>query len=551
MSSELTSSAEAKFFALMELMSSASREASSLKDIWLRLLAERQSWAEEREEIMEEITEVREELERKKLELVRAGTGHDDRKKQIEKLKLDLSLSVAGVLAEKKKVAERDHLLGVARRELLESRESISRTHIELERVRSEYDALIITLRTVEGDRDASRDEADTLRREVSKVTRERTEISSRIADITAKYEAAHREVLSATDKIKMYEAERDEHLHEVDRLREEIRKAKMRVEESVKENLEVTERADRLARELSKLKETTRLVEVERDDLTHTVEHLRRDNKTTLATLSETEDRYSELNLKHEHIKREVLATKDKLREVEIERNDTLEHIDRSREQYRLIVIERDELKDSINISERKAHDANRRILTLEDSIRRTESLLVEARTEITNLGERLKRVIIERDDVRSAHDILITEVTDLKAKIVMFQADVRTITESRDQLRGQLERSRADLEEVTETYTSYEDGSAQLEFEIESLRTLLRESREQKERAIAARNIADRERDEANSKYEEKCRELERFEESVHMHAHSSSSGAQRSASTRVVSSRSTGTTIHNGSN
>jgi hypothetical protein len=81
-------------------------------------------------------------------------------------------------------------------------------------------------------------------------------------------------------------------------------------------------------------------------------------------------------------------------------------------------------------------------------------------------------------------------------------------------------------------------------------SLRTLLNEAREQKERAIIARHAADRERDEYIAKYEEKCREMERFEESASSvyHAHSSSGGGRggaKSSISRVVSS---GTTIHN---
>jgi hypothetical protein len=42
------------------------------------------------------------------------------------------------------------------------------------------------------------------------------------------------------------------------------------------------------------------------------------------------------------------------------------------------------------------------------------------------------------------------------------------------------------------------FKDESGDLEFEIDSLRIMLREAREQKERAISARTAADRERDE-----------------------------------------------------
>jgi hypothetical protein len=52
-----------------------------------------------------------------------------------------------------------------------------------------------------------------------------------------------------------------------------------------------------------------------------------------------------------------------------------------------------------------------------------------------------------------------------------------------------------------------------------------MLREAREQTEKAISARNSADRERDDAMTRYEEKCREMERYAESMSNHLHSMS--------------------------
>ncbi|KAK6066037.1 hypothetical protein SCUP234_09249 [Seiridium cupressi] len=78
-----------------------------------------------------------------------------------------------------------------------------------------------------------------------------------------------------------------------------------------------------------------------------------------------------------------------------------------------------------------------------------------------------------------------------------------------------------------------------SEFEYEISTLRTMLREAREQKETAIIARNAADHERDTAVARYEEKCRELERYEEqtSQHLHAHGKSEGGSRRVSRRVL--------------
>jgi len=102
-----------------------------------------------------------------------------------------------------------------------------------------------------------------------------------------------------------------------------------------------------------------------------------------------------------------------------------------------------------------------------------------------------------------------------------------------------------------VETTETSYDDHTGELEFEIESLRTLLREAREQKETAIKARMSADSERDSAIAKYEAKVRELENYEESrsSYLAHHNSSHGHTngKTTTTRTFSSRS-GMSSHN---
>lgn len=65
MSSDLSAQAESKFTALMELMTSASREASSFKEYWMTLMADREAFDREREELMIQIEEYSEKLEAK------------------------------------------------------------------------------------------------------------------------------------------------------------------------------------------------------------------------------------------------------------------------------------------------------------------------------------------------------------------------------------------------------------------------------------------------------------------------------------------------------
>lgn len=542
---ELTSQAEGKFFALMDLMSTASREASSLKESWARIISERDALAREREDLMIRVEEVTETLERTQSEHQHHGHEINERKRHVDKLLLDLSVALTAVSDHKKKVADRDRELEQTRAELHELRTNIARSGSEHDRTKTELESLIVRLKAAEEDRDHARHDSDRHHGELRTLLREHTEMKSKYTETSSKLDHSRKEVLTLNDRIKMWEMERDEHLHEKDRLQEELKRAKTRADEAARDLIELTERHDRVQRDHTKIKENVRIVETERDDYALTIENLRREIKAKSAGWEEADARYAEVNLKYEHIKREVVSVKEKLRDVETERSELRDSIERSREEHRLIVIERDQLHGDLQEEKRKVAEGHRRVSVLEDSLRRAELTVTEVRSEIHNLTERIKVLTREGEDGRTKHGYLTREIGELKDKLVIFQAEIRTLTEARDRAYRDLNDWKHKYEEVTETITEYHNDSGELEFEIESLRSLLREAREQKERAISARHQADRERDEYASKYEEKCREMERFEENASSHYHSHGRGDGKSSFTRTVSTA--GTTVH----
>ena len=552
MSAELTAQAEAKFLALMDLMANASREASSLRESWSRIVSEREAFNAEREELLEQITEVSEELEQTSTQRHQHGDELGQKKKQVETLLSELSIAVASVTTEKKRLAERDLELQRTHDELHLVQESSSRTKIDYERVRSELETLALTLATAQADRDGAKEEAARHKKEIHKIVREKLEISGRLTEVTTSYEASRKEMLTLADRLKVYDLEREESLQEIERLKEDVRKAKTRAEESIKELAEVTEKYERTHREVHKLREHVRLIEAERDELTHTIEHKNREIKTITLSRDEAQERYVELTTKFENVKRELLTVKENLRDTELARNEQLEIAERTREHHRLIVIERDEIKDELVDLRRKADDSHRQNALLTGTLRKTEQTLADIRSESLARIERNKRIERERDDWRGKHAVLVTELAQVRETFAVVQTELRTVTDAHAHVRGELERRNEEYEEITETITSTNNESAELEFEIESLRTMLREAREQKERAIAARTAADSERDEFMAKYEEKCREMERFEEQAasYYHAHSSSrsAGESKTTTTRMVS-RSGGTSSSNG--
>jgi chromosome segregation ATPase len=510
-------------------------------------MSERDSLMREKEGLLVTVEEVTEEIQRKETEHSHQGHEHAERKRQIEKLILELTASMTTITEHKKKLADQDRDLENTRTELRELHSSVSSTHGDHERTRTELEATYARLKACEGERDAARHDSDKHHNEFRNLLREHTDLKSKHTETSSKFESNRKEVLNLTDRIKMFELERDEHLHERDRLQEDLKRTKLRSEETVRDFTDLSERHDRIQREHHKVKETVRIVESERDEHALTIENLRREVKAKAVGWEEADVRCNEISLKYEHIKREVVSVKEKLHSVELERTELRDTIDRAREDHRVVVIERDQLKEDLHDERRKVEDGHRRVNILEESLRRSEGSITDIKSEIYTLTERNKTLYREGEESRGKHGHLSTEIAELKEKLSIFQAEIRNLTHARDHAYADLAAWKHKYEEVTETISTYDDSSAEFEFEIESLRTLLREAREQKERAITARATADRERDEYVAKYEEKCRELERFEESASSvyHSHSGSRGGAKSSTTRTVSS---GTTIHN---
>ncbi|KAF2168498.1 hypothetical protein M409DRAFT_65449 [Zasmidium cellare ATCC 36951] len=537
MSLELQTQAESKFFVLIELMSNASREASSLKEYWSRLMADRESFDKEREELMLQIDEVNETLEQKESQQHNHGRELHERKKEIEKLLIELSAAINGVSEQKKKVADKDQEIERIRTELSDFRLSTSRSQIDFDNAKAELESIVLRLKTAEGERDHAREDIDKARSELRIITREHTDVKARYTDITSKLDVSRQEVQTLTDRIKAWESERTELLVEKDRLQEQHRKISLRVEDTSRELTEVTEKYERLQRDHKQAKDTIRFIESERDDHATTIDRLRLEIRTKVTANEEVEARLADIVLKFEQSKRESIDKDGRLHGLESEIHELRQRLERSQENHRTVIVERDQLRDDVESERRRVSDTHRQLTTLQETLTRTESLLSDVRTEVYSTTERIKHIEHERDDLKDKNHHLHGELSGLKEKLALLQAEIRTTTEARDQARHELEQFKQRYDEVTETITEYNNDSGELEFEIESLRTMLREAREQKERAITARAAADRERDEFVAKYEDKCREMEKWEESRSSWFHSHGRGEGRTVSSRTV--------------
>ncbi|KAG9602834.1 hypothetical protein KCU77_g3357, partial [Aureobasidium melanogenum] len=539
LSNETIGHAEAKFFAFLEMVANASKEAISLKELWSQMAAERRNFAAEREELREQIEEVTYELETRQQDNHKHDGELVEHKEKVRAISIELTTAINRLAAEKNKLSERDQHIDRLRNELIGQQELQATFRSQIDRLKAEYQSHETLFKAMQDDRDGAREDADRYQRSLQRVTQERTEISARLEEVQTNLDTIRKEALISAERIRKYELDQDEKIHEINRLKEELRKSRSREEESGSELLIISEKFSQSNRDISKLKDTLRTVEAERDELTHIVDVKNREIKSTIARHDEVQTLLLEKTTQLDGLRRELSLFEDRLRSAELERDEKHEALEHSREQHKLVIIARDELQNELITAQGKVDAYKRQINLLTETAQKTEQVIIDSRAEITNLNGTVKGLERERLDWQKKNTTLNDQLVELKGRIVVLQAEIHDATGEREALREELRRSREELEEVTETIT--QDESAEFEFELENMRAMLREAREQKEQAIAARASADRERDEVYSKYEAKCRELERFEEEAasQMRAIAQSSGSKSSTTTTTKKS------------
>ena len=503
------------------------------------MAAERRNFAAEREELREQIEEVTYELETKQQDNHRHDGELVEHKEKVRAISIELTTAINRLAAEKNKLSERDQHIDRLRNELIGQQELQSTFRTQIDRLKAEYQSHETLFKAMQDDRDGAREDADRYQRNLQRVTQERTEISNRLEEIQTNLDTLRKEALISAERLRKYELDQDEKIHEINRLKEELRKSRSREEESGSELLIISEKFSQSNRDISKLKDTLRTVEGERDELTHIVDVKNREIKSTIARHDEVQTLLLEKTTQLDALRRELSLFEDRLRSAELERDEKHEALEHSREQHKLVIITRDELQNELITAQGKVDAHKRQINLLTETAQKTEQLIIDTRAEITNLNGTVKGLERERLDWQKKNTTLTDQLVELKGRIVILQTQIHEGGAEREGLREELRRSREELEEVTETVT--QDGSAEFEYELENMRAMLREAREQKEQAIAARASADRERDEVYSKYESKCRELERFEEesASQMRAIAASSGSKSSTTTTTKKS------------
>ncbi|KAK8080515.1 hypothetical protein PG997_008333 [Apiospora hydei] len=542
-SKELTLQGESEFFALMELMSNISRRSNSLKDVWMKLISERESCLSEMDRMQEQFEEYTEIIESKEKEQTQHQHDHEEKKKEVSRLRLELSTVLASVNEYKKKLTDRDTDLDNTRRELHEYKEMSTRFRTEHEEMKRSLEATQLKLVSSEEERSHARKDAEKHHGDLRSLNQKHAELHTGFTQLTSKHESTHKELVSLKQAKASLTKEKHEWLHMKSELDESLRKANHRGNEFSTKIEELTKSHEKKVQEVHKLKQTVSKIEYEKDELHQSLEDLKRKADERHSKWEDAEDRCGKWKVKWEHSERESASIREEVRHFEAEKTELREALSKKVEELRLVITEKDRVNGDFHAERKKSEEHHRKITLLQETIRRHEASIKERTESIRSLHERVERLEIERDGARSKCGDLTIEIEQLRASIASLKVEITAAHEEHDVACEKLRESEARYEEACVTMSEYTEGHGNFEYEVTTLRTMLREAREQKEKAIEARNSADHERDASIARYEEKCRELERFEEqmSEQMRAQASSSSSGGSRTVRRFFSRS----------
>ncbi|KAK1997002.1 hypothetical protein LX36DRAFT_579348 [Colletotrichum falcatum] len=562
-SKELTSQAEGEFFALTELMASMSRRSLSLREVWSKIIAERDAAFAEMSRLSERYEELTEIVEQKEKEHHHHNNEQEERKQELVKVRFELTAAINSASGFKLKLAERDAECKALRHEIAESKDSLTHIRKGYEELKKTSEEMRLTLVAAEAARADLEGKCGKLRGEREALDLKYTDLQSRHEEVNGHFESANKELVQYKQSNTTLKKEKHELLHKEGELEDSLRKIEHRHDEIRRKYKELEELYEKRKHELKELHETVTRARNEKDEAVTAVRHekeeleqyiekLKREIEEEHGRCEDAEDRCGKWKLKWEHSQREIVSVREEISRIEMAQTEMRETISKKSEELRVLVTEKKRLQEEGERARGRADDNHRQLLLVQETLSHTEALLKKAQEETHAKTERIERLELDHGLARGQVEKLEAEVHAHQTAVASLKMEVDGLNTQCGALRDKCHEWEQKCEDVYESITEIEEGSSSFEFEISAMRTMLREAREQKEAAIAARNSADRERDQAMANYEEKCRELERLEErmSAQMHEMSQRSGSKTVTTTRSYRGGSHRLASHSGS-
>ncbi|OHE98277.1 hypothetical protein CORC01_06474 [Colletotrichum orchidophilum] len=573
-SKELTLQAESEFSALMELMASMSRRSTSLREVWSKIITERESVYSEMHRMTERYEELTEVMERKEREHSHHNHEQEGRKQELVKVRLELTAAINNASKFKMELAARENECKTLRHEIAESKDTytyIKKEHEELKKSSEQTRLILVATQAARADLE---DQCGKLRGEREALDVRLTELTSKHEEITTKFESNSKELVDIRKSHLILKEEKHEWLHRRGELEDHIRKCDHKNDELKRKYKEIEELYEKKKYELKEQQEIvikvknekeeaitkiksekeeaiTRIknekeeiiikIRNEKEELEQHIIRLKRELEEEHCRWEEAEDLCGKWKLKWEHYDREIISLREEISRIEVTRTELRETITKKTEEYRALVIEKKRIQEEGERAVGRANENHRQLLVVQETLSHTESLLKKSQEEIHSKTERIERFECDLGDARKQLETLQIEIESHQSVAAVLKLEVETLNGKCGALKAKCHEWEVKYDDAYESITEIEEGSSSFEYEISAMRTMLREAREQKETAITARNTADRERDEAIARFEEKCRAMERLEErmSAQMHEMSSRSGTKTVTSTTRKSS------------
>lgn len=530
-SREIKLQAESEFSGLIELMASVSRRSSSLREIWLRYESEIDACYAEMDRMQCSIEEYTEIVERTERESHTHTHEHEERKAEITKLKLEITAALTSTAEYKKKLSDRDCELADIKIELAEARDVYKYLKEEHESTKSTLEETTSLLIAAEKRCKHAEDDARRHECELHDLKESYSELEEKHSETVSKYESTKTEYHSIKKSFDVLKKKEEEWQHERAELHEDVRKCNHRHEETKRKLKEMQEHYERFEkehsetvekkeREIRELHETSSKLRIEKKELEERIKVITRDYDDEHCKWEDAEDRCGKWKLKWEHSEREIVSIREELRVIEIKQTELRETVTKKTEEIT-------KLKRSCEHFERDYHSKCKELsqchsdlLVAKETIRRHESTIKEKSEEIHTLSERVERLHSECDSHRGRCENYAAEATSLEALIVSLRLEISTASSEHESTLKKLHECETRYHEVCETYEEYQEGNSGHEYQISKLHSMLREVREEKERAITARIAADHDRDDAvvrleakNREFQELFAEMERF--------------------------------------
>ncbi|KAK1961543.1 hypothetical protein LY78DRAFT_588488 [Colletotrichum sublineola] len=547
-SKELTSQAEGEFFALTELMASMSRRSLSLREVWSKIIAEREAAYAEMDRMCERYEELTEVIEQKEKEHHHHNNDQEERKQELVKVRFELTAAINSASDFKLKLSERDAECKALRHEIAEYKDSLTYIRKEHEELKKTSEQTRLTLVATEAARADLDDKCGKLRGEREALDLKYTDLQSRHEEVSSHFELTNKELVQYKQSNMTLKKEKHELLHKEGELEDCLRKVEHRHDEVKRKYEELEELYEKRKHEVKELHETVTRVRTEKDEAVTVIRHqkeeleqyiekLKREVKEEHGRCEDAEDRCGKWKLKWEHSEREISSVREEISRIEIIQTEMRETISKKSEELRVLLIEKKRLQEEGERASGRADDNHRQLLLIQETLNHTESLLKKTQEEIHAKTERIERLELDYGLAKSQVEKLEMEIHAHQSLVANLKIEVDSLNGQCGSLKEKCHDWEQKYEDVYESITEIEEGNSSFEFEISAMRTMLREAREQKETAIAARNAADRERDQANTRYEKKCRDLEVLEErmSAQMHEMSQRSGTKTVTTTR----------------